>query len=307
MNIGRIFDIQRFSVHDGPGIRTTVFLKGCPLRCLWCHNPESLSRKKQISFLPSKCIFCGECVRVCNVAAHILKDDEHNYNRDLCVACGRCVEACHPKALELIGRDVSPAEVLEEVLRDKPFYEHSGGGMTLSGGEPLMQAEFSAELLALAKAEGLHCCIETCGHVPWDTFENIRENVDLFMFDIKDTDPEKHKEFTGVDTELIQANLRKLYDTGASILLRLPTVPGCNDRKDHFEAIAKLVKDMPNLLGVEIMPYHRLGTGKRPRLGIKDELPIFDPETPDSFTVASWVTTLRELGVNVINEDPTKK
>ncbi len=300
---GRLFDIQRFSVHDGPGIRTTVFMKGCPLRCLWCHNPEGISQGDQLSFLPDKCIGCGWCFSACENDAHAMIDDRHVLDRERCKVCGKCAEKCYAAALEIVGRTATVEEVIDEVLRDKPFYETSGGGMTLSGGEPLMQADFSAALLAAAKREGLHTAIETCGQAAWECFERIINDVDLFMYDVKETDPTRHKAYTGVGTELILENLRKLHATGAAILLRLPTVPGLNDGRDHFKRVAALAASLPDLMGVEIMPYHRLGLSKTQRFGLADPLPhLLGTEAPDTAAVAGWVQTLASLGVKVINE-----
>jgi len=300
---GRLFDIQRFSVHDGPGIRTTVFFKGCPLRCLWCHNPEGIRMGDELSFLPDKCIGCGWCFSVCENHAHQMIDGQHVLDRDKCTICGRCAEKCHAAALEIVGRTATVEETLAEVLRDRPFYETSGGGMTLSGGEPLMQIDFAVALLQAAKGEGLHCAVETCGQVAWKCFERIVPYVDLFLFDIKETDTVRHEQYTGAGNEQILDNFRRLYDTGADILLRLPIVPGLNDRDEHFRAAAELVAQLPDLLGVEIMPYHRLGLSKRQRFGLpEDDQCLLEVDTPEPDTVAMWVRKLRGLGVNVINE-----
>lgn len=296
---GRIFEIQRFSLHDGPGIRTTVFMKGCMLRCLWCHNPEGMDGGKSLSFLPDRCIGCGYCFRTCKHTAHLMVGDRHALDRKACAVCGSCTEECYSRALELVGRDATVSEVLQEVLRDKPFYETSGGGMTLSGGEPLMQAEFTAELLHSAKLAGLHCAIETCGHVAQDKFKNIMEEVDLFLYDIKDTNPTRHLEFTGASNEQILSNLQFLHDAGAAVLVRLPIIPGLNDLEDHFHGISSLAARLPKLLGFEVMPYHPLGTGKHLRFGTKDALGAIASPTPAM--IDAWVGKLRKRGVNVVN------
>lgn len=303
--VGRIFDIQRFSIHDGPGIRTTVFMKGCPLRCVWCHNPEGISGEPLLSFLPNKCIGCGYCLRVCPEGAHRLDNDgTHVIDRARCTVCGKCTEECYAGALELVGREATVQEVLDEVLRDKPFYETSGGGMTLSGGEPLTQLEFTAALLEGGQRSDLHCAVETCGHVDFARFERILPDTDLFLYDIKETDPERHVEYTGVDNARILQNLRKLHDRGAAVLVRLPIIPGLNDRDDHFRALAKLAESLPGLEGFEVLPYHRLGTSKLERFGIEDD-PLGDVEPPEKETVAGWVERLGELGMPVVNEAET--
>ena len=301
MATGQIFDIQRFSIHDGPGIRTTVFMKGCPLECIWCHNPEGIDRRDQLSFLPDKCIGCGWCFRACPNDAHEMVEGEHVVDRKKCVICGQCASNCHARALEIVGREVTAEECLAEVLRDKPFYDSSGGGMTISGGEPFMQATFIEELLLAAKSEGLHCAVETCGYARWEQIDRIRPLIDLFLFDVKETDPARHREYTGVDNDIILANLRKLHDAGSEILLRLPIVPTLNDRVEHFQAVAELAKSLPGLLGTEVIPYHRLGVSKRHRFGLSDEAGecLLDVETPEADTVQSWIDKLKEFGVTM--------
>ena len=298
---GNIFDIQRFSIHDGPGIRTTVFMKGCPLRCIWCHNPEGIDGEPVLSFLPNKCIGCGYCSRVCPRSAHKMVDGVHELDRDACQVCGRCTEECYAGALELVGREVTVGEALDEVLRDRPFYETSGGGMTLSGGEPTLQIEFSAALLEAAKSEGLHCCVETCGFCAYDRLDRLRPMVDMFLYDYKATNDERHRELTGLSNESIIENLRRLHDSGAVIVLRCPIIPGTNDCGEHFEGIAALASELPNLAGVELMPYNPLGESKVDRMGFDDAVRA-KSAMPEKETVAGWVEHLKDLGVTVINQ-----
>lgn len=297
---GRIFDIQRYSVHDGPGIRTTVFLKGCPLNCRWCHNPEGIAFEFHLSFTPGRCIGCGACLDTCSNGVHILDaQGNHTLRRERCQVCGDCSKTCYAGALEVVGRGVTVKEVVDEVVRDVPFYETSGGGLTVSGGEPLLQIDFTEALLATAKAAGIHCAVETCGYAPFDRFQRLMPHTDLFLYDIKETDEHLHAEFTGLSNRLILANLKHLHDAGAPVLVRLPIVPGLNDRPDHFQGVARIAWTLPNLRGVEVMPYHRLGTGKRERMG----LPAAGDngiETPSAMMVAGWVDALRSYGVPVI-------
>jgi len=298
--VGRVFNIQRFSIHDGPGIRTTVFVKGCPMRCTWCHNPEGISPDVALSFMPDKCIGCGCCLRACPRGAHSNVGGRHVLDRQKCRACGMCAAECYAGALEMVGYDISAADALAEVLRDRPFYETSGGGLTISGGEPLMQIDFTAALLAAARAEGLHCCVETCGHADWSRLERIVHLVDLFFYDVKDMDDARHVECTGVSNERALANLRQLHGRRAKIVLRLPIVPGCNDRDDHFSAVAALAASMPGLGGVEIMPYHGLGEAKRARLGLPAS--TMGRTSNSDELLPRWIERFRELGVQVVNE-----
>ena len=212
---GRIFDIQRFAVHDGPGIRTTVFFKGCPLRCLWCGNPESISPGPVLSYQPEKCIACGDCFPACPEKALTPGGGgQAVLDRQLCTRCGRCGPVCIPKALEMVGRDATVADIMAVVLRDHDYYASSGGGLTISGGEPLFQPDFAEALLYEAKVQGLHCCVETAGHAEWTVFEQIRGLVDLWLFDYKETDPERHLKFTSVARGPIVENLRRLHAAG---------------------------------------------------------------------------------------------
>jgi pyruvate formate lyase activating enzyme len=291
---GCIFDIQRFSIHDGPGIRTNVFLKGCPLRCAWCHNPEGLKPHGELSYVPDRCIGCGYCARACPNGAHQMIGGKHAFFRERCRRCGACAKGCYAKALEWVGRDATVGEVLDEVLRDRAFYETSGGGLTLSGGEPLLQLDFADALLRAAREAGLHNVVETCGFAEWADLDRLRPAVDLWLYDYKHTDPNAHRRFTGVSNERILENLRRLDAAGAAIVLRCPIVPGGNDDDAHFEGIRRLAGELVNLKGVEIMPYHRLGEGKLLRFGISD-LKRYVATDPPADVVESWRRRLGEF------------
>lgn len=271
---GRVFNIQKFSIHDGPGIRTTVFLKGCPLRCKWCHNPEGLSREAEIEFEPTRCIMCTACAAVCphTPPLHSFSEDAgHVFNRDGCIVCGRCIDACVAGALKFVGKEYTVSEVIKKVLSDKIFYETSGGGMTLSGGEPLSQPEFAISLLQAAKSEGLHTAIETSGFCRTEDILEAAEYTDLFLFDYKATGDALHRELIGVSQEQILKNLEIISEHGAKIVLRCPIIPGANDRPEHFDAIAALAEKLCGINQVELEAYHPLGTGKAPKLGKTQE------------------------------------
>jgi len=265
--VGLVFDILKFAIHDGPGIRTTVFLKGCPLNCLWCHNPESKDGRVEISYLPAKCVGCGACVAACPRGCHRLADGMHIYDRTACERCGACAVGCYARAIEQVGRLREVGEVLAEVLRDRPFYETSGGGMTISGGEPLAQFGFTRELLARAKAEGLHTALDTSGFAPQARYAELLPLVDLFLYDIKTTDPARHLELTCQPLDLIHANLRFLSDAGARLFLRCPLVPGVNDSDAELAGLAALANDLAGVEEIDVEPYHPLGVSKAGRMG----------------------------------------
>jgi len=265
---GLIFDIKKFAVHDGPGIRTTVFMKGCPLRCWWCHNPESISPNPQIVFFENKCIGCGRCFEACRTRALRLEGECRIYERDECVLCGECAAACYAQAQVMEGREATVEEVLAEVEKDRPFYENSGGGMTVSGGEPMLQKDFVLELCKQAKAVDLHTAMDTTAHAKWEDLEAVLAYVDLVLLDMKDMDPDKHKAFTGVSNERILENAKRIRDLGTPMMLRIPVIPTCTARLDNMQAAADFFRDFPNIEYVELLPYHRLGESKWERLGV---------------------------------------
>lgn len=302
MTTGRIFDIQRFSLHDGPGIRTTVFLKGCPLRCLWCGNPESIPSEPSLSYQPDRCIACGACLPVCPEKA--LSTDaagKVRVDRQRCNACGVCPPVCDPQALELVGREVTVGEVLDVVLRDREYYRASGGGLTLSGGEPLFQPAFAAALLAGAKDRGLHCCVETSGYALWGAVRGLVPLVDLWLFDFKETDRQLHEKYVGKPPDLILANLRQLHDAGAKIILRCPLIPQHNARPEHLDGIVALSRQLPKLEGFELLPYYDLWRAKLARFGLASSLPA-TVQPPDRDTVNGWNAYLRRHGVRIVSD-----
>ncbi len=295
---GTIFNIQKFCVNDGPGIRTTVFLKGCPLRCIWCHNPESKKTAPEMFYNDSKCVKCGRCAAECVRVCHGISERGHDYDRQECIVCGKCAEVCPTEALETAGYEITVEDALRDVLKDKVFYDNSGGGMTVSGGEPMLQFDFTLALMKSAKEAGLHTCMETCGYAPSERYLEIAPFVDIFLFDYKITDPEKHRECTGVTNELILSNLRMLDSIGAKTILRCPIIPTVNDTEEHLSTIAALANSLSNVLEINIEPYHPLGSGKSEMLG--KEYALRDLGFPEEETVKGWIDRVAgETGVVV--------
>lgn len=289
--MGTVFNIQRYCLHDGPGIRTTVFLKGCPLRCAWCHNPESQKPAPEITVRRPLCRRCGVCLAVCPAGCHTLSADGHVFDPGKCMRCGACEKNCPARAIETVGAEMTADEVLRTVLRDKPFYETSGGGMTVSGGEPLYQPDFLEELLRGARERGISTAIETSGFASSETIRRAAPLTDLFLYDIKLTNDELHRRYTGMPLAPILENLALLDALGANVTLRCPIIPGVNDTAAHFAAVADLAKTYPAVRGIEIEPYHALGEEKSRGLGrVPPTFPV-----PSAEQAAEWVRTLAAL------------
>jgi len=265
---GMVFDIQRFSIHDGDGIRTMVFLKGCPLECVWCQNPESISPDAQTVFIENNCIDCRKCLVLCGPKAiSECSDKKRVIDRESCKLCSSCIEKCYADAINIIGRHLNVDEVLEIVERDREFYEKSGGGVTFSGGEPTSQPQFLAALCREAKQRNLHTCIETSAYCEWDLLEPILKDVDQLLVDIKHMEPEEHERLTGVSNHLILDNIRRFIDMGIPTRIRIPLVPNCNDSEENIRATAQFVASLASPPRVDILPYHRLGEAKFDQLG----------------------------------------
>jgi len=294
---GIVTNIQRFSIHDGPGIRTTVFLKGCNLRCFWCHNPETLKPKPELQIFPDRCIGCGVCFDRCERGGHEVVEGERVFHREACIACGTCAETCYAQCLVIVGERKTVDEVVDEVLRDQPFYERSGGGVTLSGGEPLLQPEFSQAILTRCKEEGLHTAIETAANMPWERLAEILPVTDLVMMDIKLIDAEQHRACTGVPNERILENARRLGEQDKPLIVRTPVIPGVNDDDAAISAIAAFVAKLPNLMYYELLPFHPMARGKYDSL----DMPYQAQElvSPSKETMDALAEVARGYGIEV--------
>ena len=290
----KVAEIQRFCMHDGPGVRTVIFFKGCPLRCAWCHNPETQSPHPQLLFEEQKCLACRACGE-CPQEVHRF-EKMHTLQRESCVACGSCVSLCPTGALSLCGKDMTPAELLEIILRDAPFYQN-GGGVTLSGGEPFLQGEEAPELLRLCKEKGISTAVETCGYVSPALLEKAVPFVDLFLWDVKDTDDPRHLAYTGVSNKPIMENLRMVDSLGGKTRLRCILVNGVNTEEAHYTAIAELFHSLQNCEGAELLPYHPYGDSKAKAAGMAS---ASHPEwIPSEETVLQGKNALLSQGVPI--------
>ena len=279
---GRVFNIQRFSLHDGPGIRTSIFLKGCNLACEWCHNPESRKAGQEIQYFPQKCEMCLTCVEVCPTGAHHVRPNGQKvFDRSLCDQCGECVKGCLYDALVFVMKTMTVEQVVVEVLKDADYYRNSGGGITFSGGEPLLQKEFVAAVSAEAQAHGIHVALDTAAHVDWADLESVLPLIDLVLLDLKTMDPVVHKLRTGVSNERILSNATRLAQSDVDMMIRIPVIPSVNATEENMEQTAEFIKDFPRLLAVELLPYHDMGVDKHASLGNAGEPKIFETPTPE--------------------------
>lgn len=292
---GLVFNVMRFSVHDGPGIRTTVFLKGCPLRCPWCHNPESQSSRAEVVYFAERCLRCGDCVRACPNHALSLNGEVH-VDETRCRRCGTCAETCLARAREMAGEEMSVDELLTKIERDRVFYEESGGGVTLSGGEPLQQPRFAERFLRACRDRGIHTTLDTCGYAPAESFQLVAKHVDLFLFDLKVIDRDRHREFTGVPNDLILNNLRWLAEQRRPVIVRVPVIPGYTDDGVNLSAIAAFTRSL-GLARVDLLPYHRIAADKYRRLHL--DYRMGDAETLPAQKMNEIATSFSRDGFHV--------
>ena len=292
MPTGLVFNIQKYSVNDGPGIRTTVFLKGCPLCCAWCHNPEGISPKPELLVVETRCAVCGECRAACPFGQSIPGTGALPVRNEKCILCHECVEACPTGARQLVGRELTVAEVMKEVLQDSVFYEESNGGVTVSGGEPLLQPAFVTALLEACRARNLHTAVDTCGFGCADDLLAMARLTDLILYDLKFMDDARHREHCGVPNRSILANLEALARMHSRIWIRVPVIPGVNDDKDNLAAIAEFAAKIGGVEQVNLLPYHKTGLSKHSRVGNTYELEELQPPSAEQMqTVARHFRT----------------
>jgi pyruvate formate lyase activating enzyme len=285
-----VFDIKRYAINDGPGIRVAVFFKGCNLQCAWCHNPEGISPGQEKMYVPAKCIRCGTCVEVCPEGAISLHSDGIITDAALCTVCGRCVDACPSKALEMSGKTMSVAEIMDVIEKERVFFDQSGGGVTFSGGEPLVQSKVLIELLDECGKRGIHRAVDTAGHIPTATLMEVARRTDLFLYDLKMMDPVLHEQWTGVKNDLILGNLREIAGAGPEIIIRIPLIGGVNDDEDNIRQTAAFISSLPGKsINVHLLPYHAIAQHKYAKLGREDAFMLMEEPGAESLEmVAAW-------------------
>jgi len=257
-----VLDITRMTIHNGPGLRTLILFKGCPLLCRWCSTPESQAKEIEIGINRKKCNLCGNCFSICPVDAISTVNGNVIIDRKKCNKCTKCAEVCHPGAIQILGRYMSVSDLLVEAEKDKTFYNNSGGGVTLSGGEPLLEPDFNSKLFKALKNAGISIGVDTCGYVPWKNISQVLEYVDFFLWDIKHMDPEEHRVLTGVRNELILTNLKACSDRGTPLYIRIPVIPGCNDSEKNIRATCEFVKELRSVRQIDLLPVHHLGRAR---------------------------------------------
>lgn len=291
-----ITNIQKYSIHDGPGIRTTVFFKGCPLNCLWCHNPETHNSNSEIMFFKERCTLCGLCLEICPQKAIDFVDGYPVINKNKCNLCGKCSDFCPSNARELVGKEISVKDLMREILKDEAFYDESNGGVTFSGGEPLIYADYLSNVLQVCKARGIHTTIDTSGYASWEQFEKIADNVDLFLFDIKHMNNEKHLKYTGVENIIILQNLKKLSERGSNIYIRMPIIAGINDDDENIDLSVDFISKL-NIIHVNLLPYHNIGMDKYKRLNMEYKLTGF--EKPSDEVINKIAVKFENAGIKI--------
>ncbi len=294
---GKIFDIMKYSIHDGPGIRTTVFFKGCPLNCQWCHNPESQGFGQELMYRPDRCIGCGQCLEICPNGAIVSTAGKYEYLKDQCLVCGECCKACPAGVRELVAKTMSVSEVVAEIEKDLIFYDESGGGVTFSGGEAVMQPAFLLEILKECHKKEIHTTVETSGYVNLEVLQTLNDYVDLFLYDLKLMDSQKHQQFTGVPNQLILDNLNWLAEHHPKVIVRVPIIPGINDDEKNLAQLGTFVASLKRVTELHILHYHKAGVDKYQRLGLKYRLP--DIQSPDIGQMEKIAGQMEQFGLKI--------